>query len=275
MQAMREQESPVLAMAPGLYREEPVLPVLRGHFSSIWFHHKPSGVAGYSAVVPDACADLVWCRSNLWVAGPDRQVILESVPPGTTVVGMRFLPGVVATLLRVPASEIVGARLPLDCFWRSKAQELTGAIGDAKEPHIVAKRLETALTKMAGDFDSPDRSSKIILRCVATLGDPRRRVVPELISALGLSERTLRRLCERAFGYGPKTLERVLRIQRFLELARIHPALGLANLAGAAGYADQAHLSREARRLTGLTPTAILEQLSESKGARANSRISG
>jgi AraC-like DNA-binding protein len=264
---MKEQEPPVLSMAPGVYRAKPVLPVLRRHFVSVWFHYKPLGVAGHSAVVPDACADLVWCRGGLWVAGPDRQVSLELVPPGTTVVGIRFLPGVVATLLGVPAREILGARVPLDRVWGDSAQELIGAVGDAQEPHVVAKRLEAALARIAGDFDPPDQSAEIILRCVAKPPDPRRPIIPELTSALGLSERTLRRHCEHAFGYGPKTLDRVLRMQRFLQLARTSRGPGLANLAGASGYADQAHLSREARRLTGLTPTAILEQLCESKKA--------
>jgi hypothetical protein len=149
---MGEQESPLLSMAPGFYYEKPVLPVLRRHFSAVWFHRKPLGVTAHSAVVPDACAELVWCRGNLLIAGPDRQVSLEPVPPGTTAVGMRFLPGAVAALLRVPASEIVGARLQLDCFWSGKAQELIGAIGDAQEPYIVPKRLETALAGTGGRF---------------------------------------------------------------------------------------------------------------------------
>lgn len=253
-------------MAPGFYRERPVVPALRRHFVSVWFHRKPSSVAGHSAVVPDACAGLVWCRGNLVVAGPDRQVHLETVEPGTTVVGMRFVPGVTATLLKVPASEILGARLPLDCFWRSKARELTDVIGDATEPLAIAEQLETALAKMAGNFDSPDRRSRLIFTSIAKSRRPGRAVVPELMSALDCSERTLRRHCESAFGYGPKTLDRVLRIQRLLELARVRPELGLANLAGMAGYADQAHLSREARRLTGLTPMAILGQFSQSRG---------
>jgi AraC-like DNA-binding protein len=268
VQAIDEHESPVLSMAPGFYHERPVLPLLRRHFLSVWLHYKPLGVTGRSAVVPNACADLVWCRGDLHVAGPDLQVALESVPPGTGVVGIRFLPGVAATVLGVPASQILGARLPLDCFWRGKAQELIGAIGDALEAHVVAKRLETALAKIAGRFESPDQSSEIILRCVAKPRGARCPIVPELISVLGLSERTLRRYCEHAFGYGPKTLDRVLRMQRFLKMASIYPEFGLAYLAGAAGYADQAHLSREARRLTGFTPTAIIEQLSESKVAQ-------
>jgi AraC-like DNA-binding protein len=54
-------------------------------------------------------------------------------------------------------------------------------------------------------------------------------------------------------------------MQRFLEFARKHHTAGLAYLAGSVGYADQAHLSREARRLTGLTAKEILEQLARAK----------
>jgi AraC-like DNA-binding protein len=85
--------------------------------------------------------------------------------------------------------------------------------------------------------------------------------IPELTAALGLSERTLRRRCESAFGYGPKTLERILRFQQFLGLLRRSTAPRLAELAAASGFADQAHLTREVRRLGGLTPAAFKTQL--------------
>jgi AraC-like DNA-binding protein len=87
---------------------------------------------------------------------------------------------------------------------------------------------------------------------VAALGD-----------ALGISERQLRRRFADAVGYGPKTLARVLRFQRFLALAAGDDPAGsargdLAGLAYAAGYADQAHLTRECRQLSGRTPAALL-----------------
>lgn len=56
-------------------------------------------------------------------------------------------------------------------------------------------------------------------------------------------------------GYAPKTLQRVLRLQRFLEVRTVGDLAGAAALAG---YADQSHLSREARRLTGLTARELL-----------------
>ena len=78
--------------------------------------------------------------------------------------------------------------------------------------------------------------------------------VGELAHELGLSERQLLRRFDDAVGYGPKVLARVLRLQRLLALP---PGAGLAEAALEAGYADQAHMSAEVRRLTGLTPAEL------------------
>ena len=67
-----------------------------------------------------------------------------------------------------------------------------------------------------------------------------------------VSERRLRRRFVQAVGYGPATYLRVARFQRAVALAP--RVAGLAALAAAAGYSDQAHLSRDCRALTGLTP---------------------
>ena len=97
------------------------------------------------------------------------------------------------------------------------------------------------------------------LRLVRTNRQP--DVIPRLRDRLDASERTIRRLCHDAFGYGPKRLERVLRFQRFLRLVRTSGPSGLASLAFEAGYADQAHLTRETGEIAGLTPRTIVTQL--------------
>jgi AraC-like DNA-binding protein len=73
---------------------------------------------------------------------------------------------------------------------------------------------------------------------------------------LGLSERQLRRRCLDLFGYGPKVLDRVLRLERALAAARGGEAF--ARVAAGAGYADQAHLAREVRALAGVPLTELL-----------------
>ena len=86
---------------------------------------------------------------------------------------------------------------------------------------------------------------------------PGKPVIAWLSGELAMSERTLRRHCEEAFGYGPKTLDRILRFQRFLKLVRGSRNAAAASLALEAGYADQAHLVRESRRLAATTPGEI------------------
>ncbi|MEU7040483.1 helix-turn-helix domain-containing protein [Streptomyces varsoviensis] len=78
-----------------------------------------------------------------------------------------------------------------------------------------------------------------------------------LAADVGLGERQLHRRCLNAFGYGPKTLARVLRMNRALESARA--GRPYAEVAAEAGYADQAHLAREVKSLAGVPlggPTA-------------------
>jgi methylphosphotriester-DNA--protein-cysteine methyltransferase len=76
-----------------------------------------------------------------------------------------------------------------------------------------------------------------------------------LADELGFSERQLRRRFHAAVGYGPKTLQRVLRFRRFL--ARADAGEDLSRAALDAGYADQAHLTRDCARLSGLTPSRL------------------
>src|SRR5204862_7858097 len=95
--------------------------------------------------------------------------------------------------------------------------------------------------------------------------------VRELRHALGLSERQLLRRFRRAVGYGPRTLARVARFQRFLALAEGCRDADLARLAFDAGYADQPHLTRECRRLSGRTPLELIRAGAGPAGERSES----
>lgn len=78
--------------------------------------------------------------------------------------------------------------------------------------------------------------------------------VAMLAAAVGVSERTLHRLCQRAFGFTPKALLRQKRFLRTLEQVRgvlDQPLSGLIDDA----YYDQAHFNRDFRQFMGMTPT--------------------
>jgi transcriptional regulator GlxA family with amidase domain len=80
--------------------------------------------------------------------------------------------------------------------------------------------------------------------------------VGAVASRVGLSERQLERLFDERVGIGPKMFARVVRLER--ALAMIDRREGSwAQIAVQCGYSDQAHLTREFRALTGLTPAAL------------------
>jgi methylphosphotriester-DNA--protein-cysteine methyltransferase len=108
---------------------------------------------------------------------------------------------------------------------------------------------------LAGALVADGQPDPAMAHAARMLRDPRART-EDVAATIGLSLRQLRRRSHATTGYGPKTLQRVLRFQRFV---RQIDAGGqdLAAIAADAGYADQAHLTRECVRLAGLTPVAL------------------
>lgn len=212
---------------------------------------------GYTdSVLPDACLDIVWDGARLLVAGPDTGPVPFAPRPGLTVVGLRFRPGRAPVHLGLPAVELLDRRVPLAEVWDAgRADELAERLAGAATPAAAAGLLEHAVL---ATFPGAPPEDPLVAPVVATLacGGPAAPVTT-LAQRLGVSERQLHRRCTAAVGYGPKLLDRVLRFRRALALAGT--ATGLAELAARAGYADQAHLSRECRRLAGRTPSDLFK----------------
>jgi AraC-like DNA-binding protein len=207
-------------------------------------------------VLPDGCVDLVWRRDELLVAGPDRDAWISDLRPGETVVGLRLRPGLGGPALGMPASELRNARVPVADVWGRRGSELADRIGDADSPDVRRRALIEAVLLRMAEIDTPD---PLIAAAVSRLGLPGSRV-GSLGQALGIGERQLLRRFDAAVGYGPKLLDRVLRFQRFVARA---PAIAggeedLARVAAELGYADQPHLSRDCKALSGLSPAQLL-----------------
>jgi AraC-like DNA-binding protein len=207
-------------------------------------------------IVPDGCIDIIWTGESLRVAGPDTGPVFESFPADTVILGLRFRPGAAPPWLGLPASEIANARLPLEDLWGARTQRWTDRLHAAAGTLDVLFRMQAMLLARRPDPPPVDRVARGVL-LAASDGDTPMNVL-DLARRLDLSARSLRRRCHNAFGYGPKTLARILRFQRFLRLLRGDRRPRLAEVAAESGFADQAHMSREVRRLSGLAPSRFL-----------------
>jgi AraC-like DNA-binding protein len=185
--------------------------------------------------------DLLWNEGRLLVAGPDTRAYVAESTTGRWA-GVRFCPGTGPTFLGVPAHELRDLRVGLADLWpASEVRRLTARVAAAADP-VTA--LEQVALDRAAAVEPPDP----LLREVVTALDAGRSIAATA-DRLGLSARQLHRRSLTAFGYGPKTLARVLRLQRALALAR--SGLPFAETATRSGFADQAHLARDVRELAG------------------------
>ncbi|MFI9344610.1 helix-turn-helix domain-containing protein [Streptomyces sp. NPDC052773] len=201
----------------------------------------PAGT-GLGRVLPDGCMDLLWGEGRLSVAGPDTRAYVPDGPP-VPWAGVRFPPGVAPALLGVPAHELRDRRVDLaELRPAAQVRRLRALVEAAADP---MSGLEAAAARLAAAADPPD---PLLRRLVAVLAAG--RPVAATADELGLGARTLHRRSLAAFGYGPKTLARVLRLQRALALARA--GVPYAETAARAGFADQAHLARDVKELTGV-----------------------
>ncbi|WDV55306.1 helix-turn-helix domain-containing protein [Streptomyces coeruleorubidus] len=197
---------------------------------------------GAARVLPDGCMDLLWHEGRLLVAGPDTHAFVTDGESGTWA-GVRFYPGTAPALLGVPAHELRDRRVELADLWpASEVRRLAARVNAASDP---ASGLEDLALRQAAGADPPD---PLLRHVVTALGAG--RPVAATADELGLGARQLHRRSLTAFGYGPKTLARILRLRRALALAR--DGVPFADTAVRAGYADQAHLARDVRELAGL-----------------------
>jgi AraC-like DNA-binding protein len=239
-------------MAAEYYVERPPLPELAGVVRTVWVQR--TGPEPYTQRhLPTGGVEIHFPLGGPppRLLGPLTGAVVEVLPPSTTLVGVRFLPGAAPPPLPAFLDELLDDRVPLAEVWGREVDRLGEAMTGAADPEKALRLLQERLLhrfRRAGGVDP------LLAEMVRRLMPWRPIEVGALAAHLTLSASQLRRRCLRTVGVGPKTLQRTLRFQGFLAPGRG----GAAWLAAETGYADQAHLSRECLRLTGLSPSELL-----------------
>ncbi len=255
------QEKMVLAASAGTYSEQPPPAALAAHFRCTWSHSLPADFEKRVAVVPDGCSDILWSSRGLFVAGPDRTAAFPPLQAGETIVGIRFQPGAAARWLNLSMAEITSETVALSDLWGADGRELHERLSETGSTAEGLALLQDFLTRRTAKVTTPSDDMRHAFEHLSRKGNERPQTIETLARALGYGERTLRRRCLDHFGYGPKTLGRILRFQRFLSLLKTNQPQPMALLALEAGYTDQAHMCREVQGLAGLPPAEIRQQL--------------
>lgn len=197
------------------------------------------GSAG-GLIPADGCADVILRGDHVLVAGPSTLPITTLPDDDDGALGFRFRPGGAAGTLRLDLAAVRDQLVPLvDLLRRDEAT--------AVREQLLRTRAAWPATAPLLTAAGPPRWS-VRAHQHARAGTPAAHVIAEL----GCPERTFRRQMQATFGYGYATLVRLERARRAQVLLRAGTTLS--DAAARAGYADQPHLSREFRRVVGVSP---------------------
>jgi AraC-like DNA-binding protein len=191
-------------------------------------------------------------RRTAWVAGPRAErILIEKEIADCHIVGVRLQPGAAHALFGVPACELRGELIDLDRFWPD-AVRICADMHEAEKSYDQCRIVEAALLHrwVAGCAEHA---------LVRALGEAVTAKVESSLAGVaerfGLSHRKMIRLFDDHYGLKPVMYRRVARLRRCLELIEAQPRVPWARLAAELGYYDQAHLIKDFRDLTGVTPT--------------------
>jgi AraC-like DNA-binding protein len=238
-----------------LLRRRPA-PPLDAFVDQLWASSRATCPHPRELNLPTGCADFVIPLGPR--AGPaaligafDHATSRDTSQPAC-VVGVHFRPGGLSAFLDAPAGEFANRRLALADVWGRFADELRERLAEIEDAGARLAELERLLRARLRRSEL-DPLARFALQQFAA---PARARVGDVQRASGFGpDRFIERFRD-AVGLAPK---RFLRVARLRALVTRVAARGGADWGAAAlayGFSDQAHLTREFRELTGLTPGA-------------------
>jgi AraC-like DNA-binding protein len=250
------------------YVEHVPAPALRSLVACTWAFSAPVRV---HRVLPDGCIDIVVIDGRARVVGTMQRAIM--VPTSqSAVLGIRMRPGEAARLFPAAPRELTDSETTLDALWGDDGRVLEEALVTLVEQASRNKLVGTEILRSANRT-----VEDALVRRLASHGeaiDTRIRAAASLLAQgtavhkvaerVEISERHLDRRFTQRVGINPKAFARVRRLQRAAAL--LANGAPLSKAAALAGYADQAHFTREASALAGVTPSALARELSDGFG---------
>jgi AraC-like DNA-binding protein len=189
-------------------------------------------------------------RFTSFVAGMHDAAVLTEHLGRSEGIQVNLSPPAAAVLLRIPMHELARRIVPFEDVLPGGLVE---RLADSPDWNTRFDLLETVLAEWLASDARPDGAAWAWRRLAETHGQIR---VETLCDELGWSRRRLAARFREEVGLPPKTVARLLRLDRAIELAG--SGMAWAEVAYNCGYFDQSHLVNEFRRTTGASPTQYL-----------------
>jgi len=250
-------------------------PALTAHVSTLWFG---AGQVRYQRdrILPSSNCFLLFnlgprqyliepgpperriAFDDIWYCGPQQSPIDTEAPHGSILLGVAFRAGGVRPWLHADASECADRVLPLSALLGDSVLGLRQRLLETADTGTRFDLVEAWLLSRLNEHYRPSAwVCNALQRIAASAGQV---AIASLVAEAGVSRKHFAERFAVEVGIGAKSMARILRFQRAMELLPQYQHVPWAELAAHCGYYDQSHLIRDFRTFSGCAPCDFLKR---------------
>ena len=195
---------------------------------------------------------------SLRLLGPVTQPVSQDTPHGLEIIAARLFPEYTIPLLGLRPSEISD----LTPDWPNHLARAGDHLRRLAESGTAAETIAQALLRLIShqiETIAPVASG-MFAALQAIRAHNGQLDINTLTEFADMSARTLRRSSTDRIGLSPKAYARYVRHQKLVQTAMRYETPDWAGLAYDFGFSDQAHMARDVKAMSGLTPAALHRQ---------------
>jgi AraC-like DNA-binding protein len=255
------------------HRVRTVGPVLSQHVEHLWMARGYLPHPWRNMILPDGAIELIinlgdpqkLCGGNgaahavfreSWISGERTSPIVIDEEGTVDLIGARLRPGGAWPFLGMPLSEFTDQVIELEAVLGADIRRLRECMGQVDDEDVRFDLLEAWLLERLHRRLRPTRAVNYALSVIRQGGATVK--IREIAEDVGISHKHLLREFDRCVGLTPKLFARLCAFQRVIHGVGQKPQVNWSAAAQAVGYYDQAHLIREFRAFSGLTPSKYL-----------------
>jgi len=257
-----------------IHRIRPVLPPLAPHVEHLWMARGHLSARWRNMILPDGAVEVIinlgdpqkLCAPDdparhtifkrSWISGERTEPIVIDESGYVDLVGIRLRAGGPLPFLGIPLRKYTKQVVELEAILGREVRDLRDQLGEAADDDARFDLMEDWLAERARNRTRPTRAVSYALRIIDRGADAVR--IGQMAEEIGISHKHLLREFDRCVGLTPKLLARLRSFQRVISAIGQRPTVDWSDTAVRCGYYDQAHLIRDFRGFSGLTPTTYL-----------------
>lgn len=259
---------------------------LRPYVEALWVFESAVGMpaTAQSMAAPNGCPKLIIPYENslesiangrvnvsheqglYFVGNRDTSTLIRASARRTGFIGIEFFPHGAFPLFGIPMRETANGLFGSDDLFGRWGREVRERLRNLE---AVSQKVAFIQDELVALLQKNGSDNRLVAFCVRALQLADGQVaIRELEDRTGFTRRYLDRLFSQHVGFSPKTLAGIFRFQRFYRKWAQGAAFEAMKAELFDYYYDQAHFTREFKRMTGYSPRRFTREVSNDFGRR-------